>query len=160
MGKKSKGMSLRARILISGVILLCVLIIGACAIIGFQVYQINVKQYEQTTSQQFSLIKQNILLFMQNNKSMVKMIAEHPTVRAADETINSYVSAKQDVIVKNTQKSSTEQAMVTIPILRRYISDQNGAAMQLHGTTVCKPVMILGPVHGTGWQNPPTAIRL
>ena len=114
MGKKNKGMSLRARILISGITLLCVLIIGACAIIGFQVYQINVKQYEQTTSQQFSLIKQNILLFMQNNKSMVKMIAEHPTVRAADETINSYVSAKQDVIVKNTQKSSTEQAMVTL----------------------------------------------
>ncbi|MGI5089855.1 methyl-accepting chemotaxis protein [Treponema sp. OMZ 805] len=114
MDTRKKNMSLRTKILVAGVVTLCVLIICACAIIGFQVYQLNIRQYDQTSSQQFSLIEQMINLFMQNNKNTVKMLADHPTVQAADETINSYMSAKQDVIVKNTQKGSTEQAMVTL----------------------------------------------
>lgn len=109
-----KNISLRAKILLGGILSLCILIICACGIIGFQVYQVNTRQYDETSAQQFSLIEQMIGLFVQNNKNMLKMLAEHPTVRAADETINSYVSAKQDVIIKNTQKSSTEQAMVTL----------------------------------------------
>ena len=111
---KRKGMSLRTKILLYGVFSLCCLVICTCAVIGFQLYQVNIKQYDRTSSQQFSLIEQMIDLFMQNNKNTVKMLAEHPTVQAADETINSYMAAKQDVIVKNTQKGSTEQAMVTL----------------------------------------------
>ena len=107
-------MSLRTKILIAGVVTLCILIICACTIVGFQVYQVSIRQYEQTSSQQFSLIEQTIDLFIQNNKNTVKMLADHPTVQAADETINSYIAAKQDVIVKNTQKGSTEQEMVTL----------------------------------------------
>ena len=111
-GKKT--MSLRTKVILIGIFSLCLLVVCACSIIGFQVYQVNIRQYDQTSTQQFSLIEQMIDLFMQNNKNMLKMLAEHPTVRAADETINSYVSAKQDVIIKNTQKGSTEQAMVTL----------------------------------------------
>ena len=111
---KRKGMSLRTKILLYGVFSLCCLVICTCAVIGFQLYQVNIKQYDRTSSQQFSLIEQMIDLFMQNNKNTVKMLAEHPTVQVADETINSYMAAKQDVIVKNTQKGSTEQAMVTL----------------------------------------------
>ena len=111
---KRKGMSLRTKILLYGVFSLCCLVICTCAVIGFQLYQVNIKQYDRTSSQQFSLIEQMIDLFMQNNKNTVKMLAEHPTVQAADETINSYMAAKQDVIVKNTQKGSTGQAMVTL----------------------------------------------
>ena len=107
-------MSLRTKILLYGVFSLCCLVICTCAVIGFQLYQVNIKQYDRTSSQQFSLIEQMIDLFMQNNKNTVKMLAEHPTVQVADETINSYMAAKQDVIVKNTQKGSTEQAMVTL----------------------------------------------
>ena len=114
MNTGKKSMSLRVKILLVGVVSLCVLIICACAIIGFQVYQLNIRQYDQTSSQQFSLIEQMIDLFIQNNKNTVKMLADHPTVQAADETINSYIAAKQDVIVKNTQKGSTEQEMVTL----------------------------------------------
>ena len=114
MDTRKKNISLRTKILLTGIAALCFLIICACSIIGFQVYQVNIRQYDQTSTQQFSLIEQMIDLFMQNNKNMLKMLAEHPTVRAADETINSYVSAKQDVIIKNTQKGSTEQAMVML----------------------------------------------
>ena len=114
MNTGKKSMSLRVKILLVGILSLCILILCACSIIGFQVYQVNIWQYDQTSSQQFSLIKQMIDLFMQNNKNTLKMLAEHPVVRAADDTINSYVFAKQDVIVKNTQKGSTEQAMVTL----------------------------------------------
>ena len=114
MNTGKKSMSLRVKILLVGVVSLCCLVICTCAVIGFQLYQVNIKQYDRTSSQQFSLIEQMIDLFMQNNKNTVKMLAEHPTVQAADETINSYMAAKQDVIVKNTQKGSTEQAMVTL----------------------------------------------
>ena len=114
MDTRKKNMSLRTKILVAGVVTLCILIICACVIIGFQLYQVNIKQYDRTSSQQFALIRQTVMLFMQNNKNTVKMLAEHPTVRAADETINSYISAKQDIIVKNTQKGSTEQAMVAL----------------------------------------------
>ena len=114
MNTGKKNMSLRTKILIAGVVTLCILIICACTIVGFQVYQVSIRQYEQTSSQQFSLIEQTIDLFIQNNKNTVKMLADHPTVQAADETINSYIAAKQDVIVKNTQKGSTEQEMVTL----------------------------------------------
>ena len=114
MNTGKKNMSLRTKILIAGVVTLCILIICACTIVGFQVYQVSIRQYEQTSSQQFSLIEQTIDLFIQNNKNTVKMLADHPTVQVADETINSYIAAKQDVIVKNTQKGSTEQEMVTL----------------------------------------------
>jgi len=114
MNTGKKSMSLRVKILLVGILSLCILILCACAIIGFQVYQLNIRQYDQTSSQQFSLIEQMIDLFIHNNKNTLKMLAEHPVVRAADDTINSYVFAKQDVIVKNTQKGSTEQEMVTL----------------------------------------------
>ena len=93
MDKKKPVVSLRIKILVIGVLSLCALIVSACAIIGYQVYQINVAQYEQTTTQQFATIEQTILLFMQNNKNTVKMLAEHPSVQVADESLNSYINA-------------------------------------------------------------------
>ena len=81
MDTRKRNISLRAKILLAGVVILCILIICACAIIGFQVYQVNIKQYDRTSSQQFSLTEQTIMLFMQNNKNTAKVLAEHPIVR-------------------------------------------------------------------------------
>ena len=114
MNKKKTVISLRTRILITGIISLCTLIIGACAIIGYQVYQINVAQYEQTTTQQFATIKQTILLFMQNNENTVKMLAEHPSVQVADESLNSYINAQQDISLKNIERGQKEQVMAEL----------------------------------------------
>ena len=114
MNTKKKGMSLRTKILLIGVTLLCVLIICACAIIGLQVYQVNIRQYDQTSSQQFALIRQTVMLFMQNNKNTVKMLAEHSTVQAADESLNNYTASKQKVLLKNVPKGEKEQEMVTL----------------------------------------------
>jgi len=114
MDRKKQGISLRTKILLTGIISLCILIIGACAVIGYQVYQINVKQCDQTIAQQFALIEQNVLLFMQNNKNTVNMLAGHPAVQAADESLNNYVTAKQDLVIKNVTKGQTQQEMVTL----------------------------------------------
>ena len=111
---KRKGMSLRTKILLYGVFSLCCLVICTCAVIGFQVYQVNIKQYDQTTSQQFLLIEQTIDLFMQNNKNTVKMLAEQPIVRAADTSLNNYTVSKQDMMLKNMPKGEIEQEMVTL----------------------------------------------
>lgn len=109
-----RDMSLRTKILLYGIFSLCFLIICACAIIGFQVYQVNIRQYDQTSSQQFLLIEQTIDLFMQNNKNTVKMLAEHPIVRAADTSLNNYTVSTQDVMLKNVPKGQIEQEMVTL----------------------------------------------
>ena len=114
MNTGKKNMSLRTKILIAGVVTLCILIICACTIVGFQVYQVSIRQYEQTSSQQFSLIEQTIMLFMQNNKNMVKTLAEHPTVQVADASLNNYTAIKQDVLLKNVPKGQTEQEMVAL----------------------------------------------
>ena len=114
MDSKRKGVSLRFKILLIGVTSLCALIICACAIIGFQVYQVNIRQYDQTSLQQFSLIEQTVMLFMQNNKNTVEMLAEHPTVQVADTNLNNYTASKQDILLKNVSKGEVEQEMVTL----------------------------------------------
>ena len=111
-GKKT--MSLRTKVILIGIFSLCLLVVCACAIIGFQVYQVNIKQYDQTSSQQFLLIEQTINLFMQNNKNTVKMLAEQPIVRAADTSLNNYTVSKQDMMLKNMPKGEIEQEMVTL----------------------------------------------
>ncbi|EPF47323.1 hypothetical protein HMPREF1222_01147 [Treponema vincentii F0403] len=114
MDSKRKGVSLRFKILLIGIVSLCILIIGACSIIGIQVYQVNIRQYDQTSAQQFSLIEQTVMLFMQNNKNTVKMLAEHPTVQVADTNLNNYTASKQDILLKNVSKGEMEQEMVTL----------------------------------------------
>ena len=51
---------------------------------------------------------------MQNNKNTVKMLAEHPIVRAADTSLNNYTVSTQDVMLKNVPKGQIEQEMVTL----------------------------------------------
>ena len=114
MDTRKRNISLRAKILLAGVVILCILIICACAIIGFQVYQVNIKQYDRTSSQQFSLIEQTIMLFMQNNKNTAKVLAEHPIVQVADTSLNNYTTTKQNMILKNVPKGEIEQDMVTL----------------------------------------------
>ncbi|MGP1588219.1 MAG: methyl-accepting chemotaxis protein [Treponemataceae bacterium] len=114
MDRKKMGVSLRTKILLIGVFSLCIMIAAACSIIGFQIYKISILQYEQNSSQQFALIEKMINLFVQDNKNLLKMVATSPSVKAADDTINSYVYTKQDVIVKNRQKSATEKSMVDL----------------------------------------------
>ena len=114
MDSKRKGVSLRFKILLIGIVSLCILIISACSIIGIQVYRINIRQYDQTSTQQFSLIEQTVMLFMQNNKNTVKMLAEHPTVQVADKNLNNYTASKQDILLKNVSKGEMEQEMVTL----------------------------------------------
>jgi len=111
---KRKDMSLRTKILLCGIFSLCFLVMCACAIIGFQVYQISIERHDQTSFQQFSIIKQTIDLFMQNNKNTVNMLAEHPIVRAADANLNNYTAVKQNVVLKNVPKEQTEQEMVAL----------------------------------------------
>lgn len=108
MDTRKRNISLRAKILLAGVVILCILIICACAIIGFQVYQVNIKQYDRTSSQQFSLIEQTIMLFMQNNKNTAKVLAEHPIVQVADTSLNNYTTTKQNMILKNVSKGEIE----------------------------------------------------
>ncbi|MEL3906516.1 MAG: methyl-accepting chemotaxis protein [Treponema sp.] len=114
MNKKKKSISIRTKILVFGTVIVSLLVICACAAIGFQMYKISVRQSEQLTSQQFSIIEQNIDLFIQYQKSTVQMLSEHPAVRAADDTINTYMSYTKPVRVPDLPKRPVEQALTDL----------------------------------------------
>jgi len=114
MARKKFSLSLRAKIFIIGTAAFLVFMACSWVVIGRQIYHINIKYANALIAQQFSLIEQNIALFMQHNTNMLQMLAEHPTVLAADDTIHSYVTDTQDVMVKDTVKSPTEQRMVAL----------------------------------------------
>lgn len=137
MDTRKRNISLRAKILLAGVVILCILIICACAIIGFQVYQVNIKQYDRTSSQQFSLIEQTIMLFMQNNKNTAKVLAEHPIVQVADTSLNNYTTTK-----------------------RKFFSDQNGAGLPVRGMIPSARDLIRESVYGINKRKLPVAIPL
>ena len=114
MTKKNFSVSIRAKILVVGTAIVSVLLICSCVIIGIHMYKINIRTTQQLINQQFTLIEQNIRLFMQHNKHTVYMLSEHPAVKGADATIHSYINEKAAVMVKDTIKSPTEQAMVAL----------------------------------------------
>ncbi|MGP1455048.1 MAG: methyl-accepting chemotaxis protein [Treponema sp.] len=114
MSNKKVFLSLRTKIFLIGTAVFLVLMACSWVIIGRQIYHININYAHELMTQQFSLIEQNIELFMQHNTNMLQMLAEHPTVLAADDTIHSYVTDTQDVIVRNTVKSPTEQQIVAL----------------------------------------------
>lgn len=114
MAKKQFNLSIRAKILMTGTAIVSALLICACIIIGIHMYKINIRSTQQLLTHQFSLIEQNIRLFMEHNKHTVHMLSEHPIVKAGDETIHSYANEKTNVMVKDTIKSPTEQAMVAL----------------------------------------------
>ena len=109
-----KATSIRFRLLRAITITIISIISVICAIVGYELYRRNVAQFNDFTSQQYSNIRKSIDIFIQNGKNVVTMLAAHPAVRGADETIYNYTIEAQKSGIIYTHTGKTEQDIVTL----------------------------------------------
>ena len=112
--KVKKATSITVR-LFRGITITIISIVGfICAVIGVQLYKKNIVQFDEFTAQQFFNIEKSVSLFIQNGKSVVKMLAENPAVQNADETIYNYTTEAQKSGTIYTHNGKAEREMVTL----------------------------------------------
>lgn len=109
-----KATSIRFRLLRAITITIISLIGFICAAVGYELYRKNTAQFNSFTSQQYSNIKKSIDIFIQTGKNVVTMLAAHPTVQWADETIYNYTIEAQKSGIIYTHTGKTEQDIVTL----------------------------------------------
>ena len=109
-----KAVSIRFRLLRAITITIISLIGFICAAVGYELYRKNTAQFNSFTSQQYSNIKKSIDIFIQTGKNVVTMLAAHPTVQWADETIYNYTIEAQKSGIIYTHTGKTEQDIVTL----------------------------------------------
>ncbi|MEL3906356.1 MAG: methyl-accepting chemotaxis protein [Treponema sp.] len=108
--KKGKmNFSIVGKFITSMTITVAVLILFICTIIGMQIYKMNVEKFDKIIQQEFSIIDQAIDLFMQSNKKIVSMLAEHPASKNADDTLFNYSDQTNNIFVKDSQPSKAEK---------------------------------------------------
>ena len=108
-----KASSIRFRLLRAITITIISIISFICAVIGFQLYKKNTIQFNDFTSQQFVNIEQSVQIFIQNGRNSIQMLAEHPAVQNADETIFSY-TAEARRSGQNTHRGKAEQDIASL----------------------------------------------
>ena len=109
-----KTTSIRFRLLRAITITIISIIGIICAVVGYALYKRNTAQFNSFTSQQYSNIKKSIDIFIQTGKNVVTMLAAHPTVQWADETIYNYTIEAQKSGIIYTHTGKTEQDIVTL----------------------------------------------
>ena len=109
-----KATSIRFRLLRAITITIISLIGFICAAVGYELYRKNTAQFNSFTSQQYSNIKKSIDIFIQTGKNVVTMLASHPAVLGADETIYNYTLEAQKSGIIYTHTGKTEQELVTL----------------------------------------------
>ena len=106
--------SIRFRLLRAITITIISIISFISAIVGYELYKRNTAQFNEFTTQQYSNIRKSIDIFIQNGKNVVTMLASHPAVLGADETIYNYTIEAQKSGRIYTHDGKTEQELVTL----------------------------------------------
>ena len=109
-----KATSIRFRLLRAITITIISIISVICAAVGYELYKRNTTQFNSFTFQQYSNIKKSIDIFIQNGKNVVTMLASHPAVLGADETIYNYTIEAQKSGIIYTHTGKAEQELVTL----------------------------------------------
>ncbi|EPF29261.1 methyl-accepting chemotaxis protein [Treponema medium] len=109
-----KALSIRFRLLRAITITIISIISFISAVVGYALYRRNTAQFNSFTSQQYSNIRKSIDIFIQNGKNVVTMLASHPAVLGADETIYNYTIEAQKSGRIYTHDGKTEQELVTL----------------------------------------------
>ena len=109
-----KALSIRFRLLRAITITIISIISFISAVVGYALYKRNTAQFNSFTSQQYSNIRKSIDIFIQNGKNVVTMLASHPAVLGADETIYNYTIEAQKSGRIYTHDGKTEQELVTL----------------------------------------------
>ena len=109
-----KAVSIRFRLLRAITITIISIITFISAVVGYELYKRNTAQFNDFTAQQFINIEKSITLLIQNGKNVVTMLAIHPAVLGADETIYNYTIEAQKSGIIYTHTGKVEQEMVTL----------------------------------------------
>ena len=106
--------SIRLKIVLAITTVVTVLVLSLCGIVGVRVHRLSMAQFKGYMDGQFASINGQIHLFIENNKRMVSMLAGSAEVKAADDTIFNYSVQTRDIAAKDTEKTPTEQKLVTL----------------------------------------------
>ena len=109
-----KATSIRFRLLWAITITIISIISLISAVVGYELYKRNTAQFNDFTAQQFINIEKSITLLIQNGKNVVTMLAIHPAVLGADETLYNYTVEAQKSGKIYTHTGNAEQDIVTL----------------------------------------------
>lgn len=109
--KDKKNFSIVGKFIAAMTIIITVLVLFICTIIGIQIYKMNVAKFDHVIQQEFSIINQTIDLFMQSNKKIISVLAEHPASKKADDTLFDYTNQTKDIFIKDIDISKTEKEL-------------------------------------------------
>ena len=108
-----KATSIRFRLLRAITITIISIIGFICAVVGYALYKRNTAQFNDFTAQQFFNIEKSIQIFIKNGRNAIQMLADHPAVKNADETIYNY-TAEAKRAGKYTHDGKAEQDISTL----------------------------------------------
>ena len=109
-----KATSIRFRLLRAITITIISIISFISAVVGYELYKKNTAQFNEFTAQQFFNIEKSINFLIQKGENVVTMLAIHPAVLGADETIYNYTIEAQKSGIVYTHAGKAEQEMVTL----------------------------------------------
>nr|WP_315442178.1 methyl-accepting chemotaxis protein [uncultured Treponema sp.] len=109
-----KALSIRFRLLRAITITIISIIGFISAVVGYELYKRNTALFNEFTAQQFFNVEKSINLLIQKGENVVTMLASHPAVRGADDTIYNYTIEAQKSGRIYTHTGKTEQELVTL----------------------------------------------
>ena len=109
-----KAVSIRFRLLRAITITIISIISFISAVVGYELYKRNTEQFNEFTAQQFFNIEKSIKLLIQKGENVVTMLASHPAVQGADETIYNYTIEAQKSGIIYTHTGRSERELVTL----------------------------------------------
>ena len=104
-----KATSIRFRLLRAITITIISIIGFICAVVGYALYKRNTAQFNDFTAQQFFNIEKSIQIFIKNGRNAIQMLADHPAVKNADETIYNYTAEAKRAGKTYTHDGKAEQ---------------------------------------------------
>ena len=104
-----KATSIRFRLLRAITITIISIIGFICAVVGYALYKRNTAQFNEFTAQQFFNIEKSIQIFIKNGRNAIQMLADHPAVKNADETIYNYTAETKRAGKTYTHDGKAEQ---------------------------------------------------
>jgi len=103
--------SIRTKLVALIALVVLVLVACTCAVIGWRMNSMNTAQFHRFMEQQSLTINQNIEIFTQNAVRSVQMLAQHPAVKSADDSLHTYVEETQSIRVKDDAVSEKEREL-------------------------------------------------
>jgi len=94
------------------VILLLVLFVSI--FIGYHVKKSDIISFQKSISHDMRLAESGIRIFFDTTSNMIKMLSEHPYVRAADPSIHSYIQEKENIKAADVVQSETESRIAML----------------------------------------------